>query len=258
MVDKTSPNGDRRSASFRISVFDEVYLVHSPLAIATRIPLCEQRGLGETARNQLCAGLFRQCLEGIEYMHSKVVMYRDTKPGNLAIVSVQPIHGRVIDFGSAKIGTSSDNLEVGALPYHAPEMWRIARCSETKGLTYDEKGDLFAFGVSAYQVFCKEPGWWGDEAEKEDLDVMKEDLRSQRSQLGAPLEIKRLITSMLAYDSGTRPSAKDARKLIENARRPGNGSLTPRSDIPYGVDIDSNRRQQYPTQLKESTCFLLT
>lgn len=97
-----SPDGDRRSVTFRSNALDEVYLVYSPLAMTTWIYLCNP-GPMTASHNATCTSLFWQCLEGIEYIHSKGVMHRDIKPGNLVIVPLDPPQGRVTDFGCSKL-----------------------------------------------------------------------------------------------------------------------------------------------------------
>ncbi|CAF9908191.1 MAG: hypothetical protein ALECFALPRED_004346 [Alectoria fallacina] len=174
LVDKMSPDGDRRSAHFRNSDFDEVYLVYRPLAIATWLSLCEPGPISD-AHNAISTKLFRQCLEGTEYIHSKDVIHRDIKPGNLAIVSFNPPHGRVIDSGSARIGASSDVVQGNTLSYRSLEIWRLERGGKNSGLQYDETVDIFAFGVSAYQIFCKQRIWWGKEANEVALGDMRDE-----------------------------------------------------------------------------------
>lgn len=154
----------------------------------------------------LCTAIFWQCVEGIGYIHSKGVMHRDIKPENLTIVSFDPPQSRVIDFGNAIQSMSSNELEIGTPRYVAPEVWRIVRNEEVSGLKlYDNKVDMFAFGVSAYQIFCKRSPYW-EEADDETVANMKAEIRAQK---GASPLVKKLVRSMLVDDADLRPSAED-------------------------------------------------
>ena len=198
-----SPEGSRSN-----NILDEVYLVYSPLALTTWVHLTSP-GPTSDSHNILCTIMLEQCLEGIEYIHSKGVMHRDIKPDNLAIVSFDPPQSRVVDFGSAKKSISSNEISTGTAKYVAPEVWRILRKDVASGANfYDNKIDMFALGVSAYQIFCRRSPYW-EEADDETVAGMKAEIRSQK---GAAPHVKKFIRSMLVDDADLRPSAEDIRR----------------------------------------------
>lgn len=65
--------------------------------------------------------------------------------------------------------------------------------------------------MSAYQIFCKRPVWWGEEADVEAVANMKGEIRDQ---MGAPPHVKKSIRSMLVDDADLRPSAEDVRNSL--------------------------------------------
>lgn len=201
------------------SNFDEVYRIYSPLALTTWIDLCNPAPIND-AHNALCIHLFWQCLEGIGYIHSKGVMHRDIKPDNLTIVSFNPPQSRVANFRSAKLCLSSDEVNVGTTEYSAPEMWRMTRTYKHSDLElYDNKVDMFAFALSACQIFCRQPRFWDQEADEEAVAEMKGEIRAQK---GAPPLVKKLIRSMLVDDADLRPSAEFALGARGILNVPGN------------------------------------
>lgn len=68
--------------------------------------------------------MIAELILGIEYLHSKNVLYRDLKPENMLIDSEG--HLRLADFGLAKQGTEAEKLRAqsfcGSPAYLAPEM----------------------------------------------------------------------------------------------------------------------------------------
>ena len=147
------------------------------------------------------------------------IMHRDINPYNLVIISFNPPQSRVTDFGGAITTNSSSETQVGKLQYRAPEMWRISRSGEAGVEVYDKKVDMFAFGVSAYQLFCKRPTWWGEEADIGTVGYMKDEIRAQK---GASPHVKKLIRSMLVDDADLRPSAQQVRNDPDFTAVPGN------------------------------------
>lgn len=89
----------------------------------------------------------------LSYLHgrSPSVIYRDLKPGNIIISPLS--HIKLIDFGAAircrrriadeKTGESVEPL--GTLGYAAPEQFG-------RGTNIDTRADIFAFGVTLYQM----------------------------------------------------------------------------------------------------------
>lgn len=92
-----------------------------------------------------------QLLSTLSYIHSKHICHRDIKPENILYdQSTKKI--KIIDFGiSKKIfqrGSKKEMLTItGTLFYRAPEMF--------DGGGYDEKVDVWAAGITLYQMLSK-------------------------------------------------------------------------------------------------------
>ena len=135
------------------------------------------------------SALIRQILEGLAYIHAHGVIHRDLKPGNIFIDGEGEI--RIGDFGlatqksrsrkransaegeygkfEAAEGQKSDTTEstwnktllkdsstltegVGTAFYRAPEQ------EQTRSSSYDEKADIFSFGVVVFEMLNEAAG----------------------------------------------------------------------------------------------------
>ncbi len=83
----------------------------------------------------------------LEFLHDpkRSVTHRDIKPANIIITN----DGRVylLDFGSAKIGSMSDDVFVGTPPYMSPE--------QIKG-NANPQSDMWSLGVTYYEALTSE------------------------------------------------------------------------------------------------------
>jgi serum/glucocorticoid-regulated kinase 2 len=83
---------------------------------------------------------FLQILYGIEYLHSKSVIYRDLKPENILLD--HDGNCKIVDFGlSKKIDSRTKTFSYcGSAEYMAPEM--ILRTGHSFGIDYYSLGAL--------------------------------------------------------------------------------------------------------------------
>lgn len=96
-------------------------------------------------------GVLRQVAAALDYAHSKKVVHRDIKPGNIMIAANGEV--KVLDFGlAAQIRTSLSRTSQdsgktsGTRPYMAPEQW--------EGRRQDEKTDQYALAAMAYEMLA--------------------------------------------------------------------------------------------------------
>src|SRR5512134_2820947 len=110
---------------------------------------------GRSLRDHLVAGsrpelkvfpeILVQMLEGLEFSHSRGVIHRDIKPGNILISEMGA--AKISDFGIARLEASHLTMlgEVLGTPYYmAPEQF--------DGQPADERSDVYSAAVIVYEV----------------------------------------------------------------------------------------------------------
>jgi len=145
----------------------------------------------------------KQILKGLKKLHKNGIIHRDIKPGNIFIKNEQI---KIGDFGLATKFQKNTTLQTkdlkGFTPsYSAPE--------QTNSKTYNEKVDIYACGITFYEM-C---GCFGTEMERQ---LALRDLRIKRIILERIVtnypEESKLIIMMTEKDYNERPSAEQILK----------------------------------------------
>uniref|UniRef100_A0A665WKH9 Eukaryotic translation initiation factor 2-alpha kinase 1 n=1 Tax=Echeneis naucrates TaxID=173247 RepID=A0A665WKH9_ECHNA len=152
--------------------------------------------------------LFRNILEGVEYIHSRGIIHRDLKPRNI-FLHTNDYHVRIGDFGLAcrdllldghksatpSISDSSHTAGVGTFVYAAPE--------QLAGSHYDSKSDMYSIGVLAVELF--QP--FGTEMERvRTLSDVKEGKIPDSFRLRWPV-LTNYIMKLTSKEPSVRPTA---------------------------------------------------
>jgi serine/threonine protein kinase/WD40 repeat protein len=107
---------------------------------------------GNAVRFRFAAEVGRQVAEALAHAHEQGILHRDIKPGNLLIDRKQTVW--VADFGLAKLESGEDLTaagdQVGTMRYMAPE--------QLHGQA-DERSDLFALGLTVYEIMAGRPAF---------------------------------------------------------------------------------------------------
>ena len=144
-----------RDNNFKQNEFDEVSLVLTPPASTMLSALVGDWPAhieGQDKEGFLCE-IIKQCCAGLAYMHREGVMHRDVKPDNVGIITLQPPRIVLIDLGhSEKCATSTDHMK-GTIRYLAPEILYLKK--QTSDGYYDNKVDIWALGVTAFEMFAQ-------------------------------------------------------------------------------------------------------
>merc|ERR1719291_1599257 len=178
-----------------------------------------------------CAGVYRQAMEGVAYMHSKDIVHNDLKPDNILIMDMfDPANPNRVpavainDFGCAtRLQVANASTTIGDPRYQSPESWRLCfKYMENQGANekLDGKTDVWSMGATLYELlsggiipFIYRPCTMSDI----DLEVFNclgkavtEDpvqIREHFDSLSAQGE--NLLRIMLTKDGAERPSAAE-------------------------------------------------
>ncbi|KAF4672612.1 substrate-specific activator of APC-dependent proteolysis [Perkinsus chesapeaki] len=156
---------------------------------------------------RVAAGLVRQMLSAIYYMHSKGVVHRDLKPENFMLANPKDVTEaplKIIDFGLSKRLAPGQVLHTKACtPYYvAPEVLAGS---------YTNTCDMWSIGVITYILLCGSPPFYG----KTEADIIRR-VREGSFEFDLPPwktvtdDAKDLIKRLLVLDPSQRLTADQA------------------------------------------------
>jgi WD40 repeat protein/serine/threonine protein kinase/tetratricopeptide (TPR) repeat protein len=152
-----------------------------------------------------------QVADALAYAHAQGTLHRDIKPSNL-LLDTQGIVW-VTDFGLAK-GSDSEDLThtgdvVGTLRYMAPERF--------KGKA-DPRSDVYALGLTLYELLTLRPAFEGSERNRLFLQVMSLDPpRPRKLNRAVPRDLETIVLKAVARDPGHR--YQSAAEMAEDLHR---------------------------------------
>jgi hypothetical protein len=199
-------------------------------------------------------------VEGLAHAHTRDVIHRDLKPGN---VMLTPFGPRIFDFGIAKLAQPAilDDASilappgtfVGSVCYTSPE--------QAEGLPIDARSDIFSAGCVLYEMVTGLKAFDGASR----LSVLSAVLRAEPAPIrginpSVPLDYARIVARCLQKDASRRfQRTTDLRDALERLVRSGfhqrdetkDDQLTPASPAPAGEAL--SREAEFAAIAREMT-----
>ena len=170
--------------------------------------------------------LARQMLDGLQHAHEAGLVHRDFKPDNVIVETDSDGREtpRILDFGIAILRTHACSYEssgrlttmgrvLGTPAYMAPE--------QARGLPIDHRADLFALGVTCYQMLTGRIPFDGSGLEIA-VANMSEEPPPMSCRAPGPFDplLEAFTRKLLAKRADGRPqSAREARALLDLIER---------------------------------------
>jgi len=140
--------------------------------------------------------LFLEVCDAVQHAHQKGIIHRDLKPSNVLVTirDGRPVP-KVIDFGVAKATTqpltertmyTERGVLIGTLEYMSPEQ------AEMSGLDVDTRTDVYALGVTLYELLTGALPFEPRELRKKPLDEIRRTIR----EVDPPRPSTRVTTSV--------------------------------------------------------------
>jgi len=154
--------------------------------------------------------VFIDVCRALQAAHTKDVVHRDLKPGNIFLCEEGP--AKVLDFGMSKL-TSAESLTQQGYTLGTPEYMAPEQCI---GAPVEPRTDLYAFGVLMYEALTGELPIQAP-SRRELLDMhqrqVPEPMRTRRPDLDIPAALDEVVLKCLKKKAQDRP--RDAAALEE-------------------------------------------
>mgnify|MGYP003883586797 CR=1 FL=1 len=142
--------------------------------------------------------------QGLSEAHKNDILHLDLKADNI-LINAQGV-AKIADFGIAQLGDEqrSHHSSFGSLTAMSPE--------QLNKQPLDQRADLFAFGLLAYQLFANEHPYLV-QAKDASPEAIAEQIKHVPCQsdasklLDMPAQLGALINSLLAFDKAARPNS---------------------------------------------------
>ena len=199
--------------------------------------------------------VMEQIAEGLAYAHSREVVHRDLKPGNIHILPSG--QAKILDFGLARLGTSEmtqSGVIMGTPNYMSPE--------QVRGERVDTRSDVFSLGSVFYELLSNRKAFDAESMHGVLYHVLHDEPESVRKWVpDLPEPLIELLEKALAKDPEKRPADGAALRLaLKPVRRLVPGSMvvkpsapTPRGTAPVSDAVKPSETPTRPSQLRAPT-----
>jgi serine/threonine-protein kinase len=137
--------------------------------------------------------------DAMHYAHTRGVVHRDFKPSNVLVTNTGD--PKVMDFGLAKLTHSSiatmEGSLLGSPAYMSPE--------QALGKPADERSDIYALGVTLYQLLTGRLPFEGDLKSVITKKITEHHPSLKFIENHIPDDLKKWVGKMMAYEPDERP-----------------------------------------------------
>lgn len=197
-----------------VSVYDagvgdrQTYIVMEYIEANSLAKLLEA---GESIPVEKVIDIIFKCCKALEYAHSKDVVHRDIKPGNILLTDDGNV--KIVDFGVAKVRNRIDTMSSGLFgspSYMAPE--------QIEEHDVGPWTDIFALGVVLYELLTGRKPFNADNVHTLMYKILHEQPESLHSlNIEHAMKLQPILDEVLAKDPEQRyPSAADFASALQS------------------------------------------